>query len=145
MLCLLKLISKAFKVSLYASLKFYVIYLVVSSLDVLNSWDLLRDRIVQAAKLQQIQADLKFLKSNFESIQRDLSLVDPFDSKDINSLKSKVERIQSVLNELTGKKEKLQSVNEESVGAQIYLKDANGDVKKQLKNLYALYEENFQL
>jgi len=113
--------------------------------DVLNSWDLLRDRISQAAKLQQIQSDLKFLRANFESIQRDLSDVDPFDSKDMNCLKSKIERIQSVLTELTGKKRKLQSVNEASVGAQIFLKDSSKDVKKQLKNLYALYEQNFQL
>jgi len=113
--------------------------------DVLDSWDLLRGRITQAAKLKQIQDDMKFLRMNFESIQRDLGLVDPFDSKDLNSLKTKIERTQSVLNELTSKRRKLQSVNEDSVGTQIYLKEESGDVKKQLKNLYALYEENFQL
>lgn len=54
---------------------------------------------------------------------------------------------QNILSQLTSRKQNLQALNEASLGTQLYLKDTciSGDVREQLQELYALYEENYQL
>jgi len=108
---------------------------------------LLKEKITQAAKLQQIQEEMELLKLNFDSVQQQLGDVDPFDSRDLSSLQYKIGRIQGMLGDLGTRKQRLQKLNEASLGTQVFLKDtgAVSDVKKQLQELYALYEENFQL
>ena len=116
-------------------------------IDVLEKWDVLKEKITQAAKLQQIQEEMELLKLNFDNVQQQLGDVDPFDSRDLSTLKYKIEQIQSMLGDLGTRKQKLQKLNEASLGTQVFLKNTSAvtDVKKQLQELYALYEENFQL
>jgi hypothetical protein len=119
----------------------------LGNIDVLKKWDLLKEKITQAAKLQQIQEEMELLKLSFDHVQQQLGDVDPFDSRDLSSLQFKIEQIQSMLGELGKRKQKLQKLNETSLGTQVFLKETSAvaDVKKQLQELYALYEENFQL
>jgi hypothetical protein len=114
---------------------------------VLERWHILKEKIVQASKLQRIQEEMDILRKEFDTVTCNLEEVDPFDSRDLNSLHYKIEQIQGMLNDLSERKKRLQSLNEASVGTQLFLKESGviSDVKKQLQELYTLYEENFQL
>lgn len=112
---------------------------------VLEKWHILKERIRQAVRLHQIREEMEDLKSDISSVQSHFEDVDPFNASDLPSLQDKIGYIQEMLLELTQRKQKLQSLNEASLGSQLFLKDTAPVIKEQLQELYALYEENFQL
>ena len=114
---------------------------------VLEQWILLKEKIAQASKLHDLQEEVNLLRGEFDNLSFSLGQVDPFDANDLRTLVHKISVIQEMLAEMGGKKERLQALNEASVGTQLFLKESfvSEHIKKQMQELYALYEENYQL
>jgi len=106
--------------------------------SLVSQWETLGLRLRKG----ELKAQVASLHSQFASLHSSLSRVDPFEANDLRGLQVKVDHLTGLLEGLKQRKSQLVALNE---AARCPEGQAEAQVKAQLEELYALYEENFQL
>jgi len=77
------------------------------------------------------------LKSDLSSVHSHLRMLEPFDACDLSSLEGKIDQVRKILETLSDRKGNLHGINNTS--------SARSGLRDEIQELYALYEENFEL